>query len=1426
MRARATGSAVAVGAVVLAMAGGVAAPATAEDGQAHAEVALKSEGSGFDRDQVLLVDGEPYWYNGIQLRADKLLTQIGYRADVPIEEHDPSDPQKRSLEQIYKQVAEDGYNTVNVQVLWSDLQKDKVTTPEQAQSATISADGSPADPTTFRTGWVEDDASAQELGYLRFDIPDDVENVDGSKIRLYVNSSDPRQGEFPGTGGMYYSHYLNLYGVPSGPAVEDLTWDDAGLGDITYDGTDVEAADGSVIEPTSVTPKWDRVKRTYFYDLDVTDHVAQAHAAGEESVSFLVASSTPPERTDKAEVAAEAVTFETAASTRDDSDTNNAWLKQPLRPRMFFSDASMENIDWTYYDKLVRYAEKYGLKFEVIWFGSDSTGWASDYRVPFYVFHDYQMTTVDQDPVNVLYNGSVGTPLFEKKIGEPNSMYTFLGDRADTALMEKEGDMLHAVVEHTATLTDEDGESIGDTLIGVQTQNEPYNGTLNGSPIRWPDNDDGLATDSMSRSPISLAQRDLWRTEGDADHGGYLVTSDSEFRKYQTWYYNDYLGRRVKESSLPVWTRVNHQQNSPTYMVDINEAMRANPDVGTYLDSVGIDTYNVSVERMYNIGNGRHPFNIDKGENLPVVMEDGMNNTYAAEKKFATVAGGALHNGYNACSFDGDGLYDSFNQEDACGRTDRPADARTGDGTPGTMTFAQKIERVALVNHLYNKVGHDLATRNTDAVGGSALKFFDPKGVAPQGEEVEQSIRSVNISYAVVGDPDGFDTNSRGFAIERAADEIALGTTEETTFRLAGLAGDVASVELGTYDADASDGDVTTGNARTDNSWTKLGDAETSTDGDDLVVTVPAGDVARVLTTSGIPPAVAEYRFEAESSSPVANQPIETWDDGASGAAWNKLLATAVGDYIEYTVDVPEAGTYELRTVYRTASIRGIAQASVDGDDVGEPYDLYAETASFPSVTAGAITVAEPGPITLRYTVTGKNEASSGYGLGVDVITLREATTVLLSESFDSPAAAPAFGFDRDAAIADGVLRLTNDLSNEGVAVKKFDPAVARDSLADVSFDWTYHGESNSKGGLEFRDRYGRLAFAMQGATKTDGTRELRYSTTAIDSDSTSSKYAIEPTWRSVPLTVGHTYQVRVRADFAARTVSYRISDGSTTLVENADVPIRAAQLHRIVATSAYKTTTNAQEIDDLVIRGRGDATPAALSGSTLYTFGDSIIAGHMYRRAGIGEFVADQEQMTVRKYAVNGASVIDGSNDIAAQVQAAPSEDPDLVLFDGGTNDAYPATLDKLGTITEGFDGPFDTTTFAGAFEDLIAQLKAKYPTADVVYLAVAKLGARDVAVQETLRDIELDILAKWDVPVADVYTSDLDTTDDDMRVTYSFDSLQPDNGLPGTAETTGSWDDGDRPSGTHPNFPAIEEFYAPIVSRALLDVAASAED
>ena len=50
------------------------------------------------------------------------------------------------------------------------------------------------------------------------------------------------------------------------------------------------------------------------------------------------------------------------------------------------------------------------------------------------------------------------------------------------------------------------------------------------------------------------------------------------------------------------------------------------------------------------------------------------------------------------------------------------------------------------------------------------------------------------------------------------------------------------------------------------------------------------------------------------------------------------------------------------------------------------------------------------------------------------------------------------------------------------------------------------------------------------------------------------------------------------------------------------------------------------------------------LKGKKVLTFGDSIIDGHLYKKAGFMEFVAEQEGMSVKKYANNGACILPGN--------------------------------------------------------------------------------------------------------------------------------------------------------------------------------------
>ena len=96
-----------------------------------------------------------------------------------------------------------------------------------------------------------------------------------------------------------------------------------------------------------------------------------------------------------------------------------------------------------------------------------------------------------------------------------------------------------------------------------------------------------------------------------------------------------------------------------------------------------------------------------------------------------------------------------------------------------------------------------------------------------------------------------------------------------------------------------------------------------------------------------------------------------------------------VGDNLAFTLNVPTAGTYDVKVSMKTTTSRGIMQLSVNGTNVGSPADTYSNTTgSYAVFDLGLVTIATPGAQTFKFTVTGKNSASSGYILCFDDITL------------------------------------------------------------------------------------------------------------------------------------------------------------------------------------------------------------------------------------------------------------------------------------------------------------------------------------------------------------------------------------------------------------------------------------------------------
>jgi lysophospholipase L1-like esterase len=234
---------------------------------------------------------------------------------------------------------------------------------------------------------------------------------------------------------------------------------------------------------------------------------------------------------------------------------------------------------------------------------------------------------------------------------------------------------------------------------------------------------------------------------------------------------------------------------------------------------------------------------------------------------------------------------------------------------------------------------------------------------------------------------------------------------------------------------------------------------------------------------------------------------------------------------------------------------------------------------------------------------------------------------------------------------------------------------------------------------------------------------------------------------------------------------------------------ITGRSLAKLVACNYYGA--GVQSVDNFRLSAPAGPANGRLRGRTMYAFGDSIVAGHTYPR-GFATLTAERELMTLTKYAVNGATVNSGGNQILTQVRNASAQAPDYVVFDGGTNDAYPDT--------------FTRSTYANALETTIRTMKAKWPTARIVYVAVHKLGSRDWNTQLAIREVTLQICSRYGVTVADVFgDTALDTRMNSHRVAYTFNNLV--NGYPGTDGT-----------GTHPNLAGITSFYVPVLTSALV--------
>lgn len=206
------------------------------------------------------------------------------------------------------------------------------------------------------------------------------------------------------------------------------------------------------------------------------------------------------------------------------------------------------------------------------------------------------------------------------------------------------------------------------------------------------------------------------------------------------------------------------------------------------------------------------------------------------------------------------------------------------------------------------------------------------------------------------------------------------------------------------------------------------------------------------------------------------------------------------------------------------------------------------------------------------------------------------------------------------------------------------------------------------------------------------------------------------------------------------------------------------------------------------------------MKGKLVYAFGDSIVYGHTMPEKSFMRIIQEETGILLRMYAVNGATVMKGDNDILTQVANACEDFPDLIVLDGYTNDACEKTLDVLGEIRpergESIEEDiFDGVTFCGSFEKLFYNIGRKWPGVPVVYVTVHRSGARDWEIQCRLRELVIKMCRKWGAKVADIFMNcDLDTREPQQMQAMIIDG-----------------------AGSHPNENCCRKYYVPEIIKEM---------
>ena len=219
------------------------------------------------------------------------------------------------------------------------------------------------------------------------------------------------------------------------------------------------------------------------------------------------------------------------------------------------------------------------------------------------------------------------------------------------------------------------------------------------------------------------------------------------------------------------------------------------------------------------------------------------------------------------------------------------------------------------------------------------------------------------------------------------------------------------------------------------------------------------------------------------------------------------------------------------------------------------------------------------------------------------------------------------------------------------------------------------------------------------------------------------------------------------------------------------------------------------------------------LKGKTVSFNGDSICYGDGYA-GGYGKIIAERNNMIYENVAVNGSSITKGLTDGSGNPRNALCEtvtsmrsDADYVILEGGINDAFDwknGKFTNIGSITQDYSSPLDTTTFCGALETYLKTAKERFSGKKVGYIIIHRMpgqsypwGTQSQNSFTQIRELIIQACNKYSIPYCDLFNQGLNTNLDYMRTAYT--------------------NNGD---GVHPNKEGYEKFYCDVIEAFMMSL------